>query len=365
MIFGTLSFRIRLTLWFLLIFALLYGLLIAVELLVFAYTMDTDTRLPSQFFDQIQRMLILSVPLGLLAAGVAGYVLAGRVVDPLSRLADTARQVGPHHLDHRVDLEADSPELIRLQTELNDALKRIEAGYHAQGRFIANISHEMRTPIAVMLSQGQLLRRRKDKNLAGYRAFVRDTVDQMQRLRRMIESFLVLARADHEGRLEDAGLHHFYDLILDAVQHNGPLAAQHHVRVVPSLTELDRDCVVHGNASLLMTMVDNLIRNAIGHSPYGEMVEVNTACDEHHVTVTVRDFGSGISKDSLPHLFDRFYCEPKAGKRRKGVGLGLAIVKTIVDLHDGTIRAYNHDAGGAAFEVKLPLVDMAEGAASP
>lgn len=348
------SFRTRLTLWFLLIFALLYVALIGGELLVFAHTFRADDSIPNEFIPMTVKLLAIAVPLGLCAAGIAGYVLAGRVVAPLRKITQTAAHVGPDSLNERVAVESGSPEVEQLQRELNEALERIEHGYRAQQRFVGNVSHELRTPIAVMMSQAQVLQAR-DGTLPQYKLFAEEVVHELRQLGRMIESFLMLTRSDHNGRLERTNRLNLLDVVLDAVEHNTSFAAQHIVRLVPTFPQTDRDCVVHGDADLLRTMFDNLIRNAVYHSPQHNSIEIDVECPDHHALLTVRDHGGGISDQSMPYLFERFYHAPSGATRTQGTGIGLAIVKSIVTLHGGTIHAYNHDSGGAVFEVRLPL----------
>lgn len=348
------SFRTRLTLWFLLIFALLYVALIGGEMMVFAHTIRADDSVPDEFIRTTALLLAIAVPLGLTAAGVAGFVLAGRVVAPLRQITETATHVGPDSLNERVAVESDSPEVAHLQRELNDALERIEHGYRAQQRFIGNVSHELRTPIAVMMSQAQVLQSRNG-SFAEYRQFTDEVVYEMRQLGRMIDSFLMLTRSDHNGRLERTSKLSVFDVILDAVEHCMPFAEFHGVRLLPTLVETDNDCIVEGDADLLRTMLDNLIRNAVRHSPRNTVTTIDTSCDDHTITLLVRDQGNGISDDSMPYLFDRFFHAPSGSARTQGTGIGLAIVKSVVTLHGGEIRAYNADDGGACFEVKLPL----------
>jgi len=349
------SFRTKLTLWFLLIFALLYVTLIGGELLVFSHTIRADDSLPDRFLTTMAWLLAIAVPLGLTAAGVAGYVLAGRVVDPLRLMAETASHVGPDSLNERVAVQSDSPEVQTLQRELNEALQRIEHGYRAQQRFIGNVSHELRTPIAVMMSQAQVLQAR-DAPFADYKTFADEVIYEMRQLGRMIDSFLMLTRSDHNGRLERATRLNLFDVILDAVEHNTPFANLHGIRLLPTLPVMDRDCIVKGDADLLRTMLDNLIRNAVLHSPRRKPIEVSAECDDHAVTLTVRDHGSGIAQESMPHLFDRFYHAPTGAARTQGTGVGLAIVKSIVTLHGGEVRAFNNEQGGASFQATMPLL---------
>jgi two-component system OmpR family sensor kinase len=262
-------------------------------------------------------------------------------------------------------------EIARLQEELNSALERLEAGFRAQDEFISNVSHELRTPIAVLLTESQVIKL-STQDQARWRAFADQVEEQMQHLGGIVESFLTLTRAGlDQQRLRE--LVRINDVVLDSVQSCRAYAARHGVPLVPRLVESeDGEAQVHGDPELLRTMLDNLVRNAVAHSPEGGAVEIEAVAEDGHLVLRVRDHGPGIPPEYLERVFERFVQVP-AGKRaaregrerRAGTGLGLAIASNVAQLHMGTIRAANNPDGGCTFTVALPLAAPTEADPAP
>ena len=307
-------------------------------------------RLLGPFID----LVVVGVPVGVLAATLAAWVIAGRAVRPLDQLAQAARAVSPERLGERFDAAAADEEISRLAEELNLALERIEAGFRAQDQFISNVSHELKTPIAVLLLEAQVARL-GERSPEEAVAFAAQVERELKRLGRLVESFLVLARAQQAGNRPLPGVS-VYDLVLQAVQHGRTLAAEAEVRLIPNLTfpEDADDPMVTGDAELLQAMVDNLVRNAIHHSPAGQAVAIESRSEGPSVHIVVRDHGPGIPADYRERIFERFVQVPHDEVAERGTGLGLAIAHDVVQVHGGEIRIEDPDDGGCAFVVSLP-----------
>ena len=303
------------------------------------------------YFDLVS----IGVPVGVLAAAIAAWIIAGRAVSPMDRISLAARDVSPTSLNERFEVGATDDEVARLEAELNSALARLEAGYRAQDQFLTNASHELKTPIAVLLTQAQVAKmgeRSADKCYA----FVDKTESVMKRLGKLVESMLLLARADlAESPPRDSVA--MIDVILGCLQSCQLLAQQGCVSLVPNLVDAEdgsSGLVIEGDAELLQTMVENLVRNAIAHSPRGSLVAIDVDGSGDEVEIAIRDQGPGIPEDYIDRIFDRFIQAPKKQARRDGTGLGLAIARSITQLHRGTIRAHNNEGDGCSFIVTLP-----------
>ncbi len=300
----------------------------------------------------------IGVPVGVLAAAIAAWIIAGRAVAPLNRLTQAARGVSPENLNERFKISSTDEEIGRLQAELNSALERLEEGYRAQDQFISNVSHELRTPIAVLMTQAQVAKMGDRSIEKGY-GFVKSSERSMQRLGKIVESFLVLARADftQSRPTDDVEL---IDVVLDCVQSCQVLAEQHEVRLIPNFVGVDDSStglVVKGDAELLQTMLENLVRNAISHSSPGDQVELVAENNSSSVRLVVCDSGPGIPDEFLVRVFDRYVRTPDGVSRRDGLGLGLAIAHRIAMLHQGTIAVTNNEERGCSFEVSFPKDD--------
>lgn len=306
-------------------------------------------------------LFAIGIPVGLIACGVAAWLLAGKAVAPIMRISETVRSMDPSHLEARVELQGEDAEIARLQDELNHALQRIEVAFQAQEQFISNISHELKTPVSVLLSEAQVLQAGSRKQRGRYQEFAASVEEEMRRLGQLVESFLTLARARHEGltRREQVPLN---DIVLESVQHCSPLAGRGGVRVLAHLAEAsscdgpefcNMEPEILGDAELLRAMIDNLLRNAVRFSPSGGVVEVTVRVNAGSARIEVADEGPGVPDEIHATLFDRFVQGPQE-TRRGGLGLGLAIARSVAELHGGTIGLSNRPSRGCVFWVQLP-----------
>jgi signal transduction histidine kinase len=301
-------------------------------------------------------LFLIGVPVGLLACGVAAWMLAARAVSPIVRMSERVSVMTPQNLDSRIDVPAADAEVARLQDELNRALRRIEIAFLAQEQFISNVSHELKTPISVLLSEAQVLLALPARDRINYREFASSVVEEMRRLGQLVESFLTLARAHHEGlaRREPVSIN---DLVLESIHHCAPLAERAHVRLVAKLddtTSALAEPETSGDPELLRSLIDNLVRNAIRFSPREGAVHLHVAITDGWARIEVLDEGPGVPEALHATLFDRFVQGPQRS-RGGGLGLGLAIARSVADLHGGRIGLQNRPQGGCCFWVDLPL----------
>lgn len=303
---------------------------------------------------------------GLFAAGTMAWFLAGRAVAPIQRMARAARAVRPEAITTRLDVDPGNAELVSLQRELNAALARLEEGYRQQGMFISNVSHELKTPIAVLLSQAQVLKQ-EAREPAELERFVSTVEEEMRTLGRLVESFLVLARASHGEELVRRERSALTDVVVEAAERCAPLARSSGVPLVTKLS-LDGGAEsvpeIEGDPELLRTMIENLLRNAIRFSPRGASVDLALRCGEREARVIVRDRGPGVAPEWIGRVFEPFVQAPQTNGRGRGSGLGLAIARSVAKSHGGTIDVRNEPDGGACFEIRLPLATaLPDGAA--
>jgi signal transduction histidine kinase len=305
-------------------------------------------------------LAVLGAPL--VAAAVASWLIGGRAVAPIQRLSRAVRELSPRSFSARFKTRSTDAEVARLEDELNSALERLEGGYRAQAQFISNVSHELKTPIAVLLTEAQVAKL-EGKSPERSSAFVDMAEREMKRLGNLVESLLILARTDmNKNRLTQPVS--VNDLLLEAVQHCRLLAEQHRVRLVANLVADDIDPTVMGDPQLLQVMVENLVRNAIRHSPAGAPVAIEAHRTGEQVSIAVRDEGPGIPEEYRDRIFDRGVRVPSANGAKgsavgpdawDGAGLGLAIARNVAQLHKGGIRLEPNAGGGCAFLVDLPL----------
>lgn len=325
----------------------------------YAVLVATSDRFARTQMALVGQVLLTAGAITPMAMAVTAWFIAGFAVAPFLRLRELAKQFSPEHLNKSLEFESSNAEVAALAEQLDEARKNIHEAFAAQERFLSNVSHEIKTPIAVMRMEAQTL------DLTGAPAeftyFVGSVKEEMTRLGSLVESFLTLTRIqDGQGRVRGR-LYAANDLVMDSVEHCAVMANQNRVWLRPHLFADDEtiDTAVSGDPELLTTMVDNLIRNAIRFSPRNGAVYVDVTRDETRVRIAVRDEGPGIPEDKLSTIFDRFAQAGNEQRAGRGHGLGLAIAKGIAELHGGTIRVANRDEGGCLFEIELPRADNA------
>jgi two-component system sensor histidine kinase VanS len=287
--------------------------------------------------------LALLLVLGLLG----GWLLAGQMLTPLTRIADATRIAGTGSLSHRIRLEGRDDEFRELADAFDTMLARLEAQVAEQQRFAANASHELRTPLAV--TQTLLEVARNDPN--------RDSGELVERLHAvntraidLTEALLLLTRADQRSFVpQDVDLSLVAE---DATETLLPFAEQRGTTI-----ETSGDAApTLGSPALLLQMATNLVHNAIVHNlPEQGTVWVATSAHPDSVLLTVENTGEKLSPQLVATLGEPFLRGPgRIRTEHAGVGLGLAIVQSITLAHDGTLTLTPRDAGGLCVTVQLP-----------
>jgi two-component system sensor histidine kinase VanS len=291
----------------------------------------------------------------LLAFGlVGGWILAGRMLAPLTRITDATRLAATGSLSHRIALEGRNDEFRELADAFDTMLARLEAHVAEQQRFAANASHELRTPLAITRTLLDVAR--KDPRRGNG-----ELVDRLQlvntRAIDLTEALLLLSRADQRSFVAEP-----VDLSLiaeEATETLLPLAEQRGATIETSADPSPTS----GSPALLLQMATNLVHNAIVHNlPDGGTVWITTGARPGTVLLTVENTGGRLAPRLVATLDEPF----QRGSERlradhAGVGLGLAIVRSIAEAHDGTLALEPRDGGGLTVTVELPAAPAAAG----
>jgi len=315
-----------------------------------------------QMTGSVERPVLMLIGMGVLASAAAGWLVTGRLLGPLSRLTQLATTLRPEQLE--LDETEQGPavaELQNLQDSLRQTRESLRQAFRAQERFLSNVAHELKTPIAVILAEAQTIDR-DGMSDDGVR-FVESVHEEMKRLGKLVESFLLLAKVHAGKALLKSEVVFINDVLMAAVEQCGIMARQYSVTLVPMLLEGESsNATVAGDPTLLQTMIDGLIRNAIKFSPHGGRVEISACIVDGMVEVCVQDQGPGIAPEIASTLFDRFVQAPSETVRGRGTGLGLAIAQGIAEMHSGRISFQNREDSGCEFSVRLPVaqVDLSE-----
>ena len=325
------------------------------DYVIFVATTDQFVRDQLGLVRQVLLMWLFAAPV---VACLSGWFIAGIAVAPFLRLQDVARHLTPDSIGRSIDFESSNMEVAELAEQLEESRRRIQEAFAAQERFLSNVSHEIKTPIAVMRMEAQTLDLSGAKDEVVY--FVDSVKEEMTRLGNLVESFLTLTRIQDGKGVVRGRRYAVNDLVMDSVEHCAVMANQNRVWLRPGLFSDDDmlDIAVAGEPELLTTMLDNLIRNAIRFSPPESGVRIELVVNAGTVEIAVPDEGPGIPEEKLSTIFDRFSQAGNEKRAGRGHGLGLAIARGIAELHGGTIEAANLPEGGCEFRIVLPRVDL-------
>jgi two-component system, OmpR family, sensor kinase len=286
----------------------------------------------------------------LLVSLAGGWFLVGRALAPIGRINRAAADMAAGNLDARIAVERTENELEHVAQALNGAFDRLHRALDSQQQFTADASHELRTPLATIAAETEWALSRP-RSADEYRESLVTCRRATERMQRLVERLLTLARADHEAIGLDCAPVRLEPVVEEAVSLVQPLAVRRGITIE---TRLDT-ARVNGDRDSLTELVTNLCSNAVEYNRDGGHVTVEVWPEGPDACMRVRDSGVGISEDDLPRIFERFYRTDKVRDRRTGgAGLGLAIAKWIVDAHGGHITCRSTLGEGTEMLVRLP-----------
>jgi two-component system, OmpR family, sensor histidine kinase MprB len=295
-------------------------------------------------------ILILTAAGGILLAGLLGLLVARTALAPIARFTRQTEAIAskPERLDQdRLDVHG-GDELARLAQTFNRTLDVLDASVQAQRNLVADASHELRTPIATIRANLQLMRDEELLSPEDREALRADVIEELDELTALVGDVVELARGSKPS--SEPGDIRVDEIVADAIERTRRRAPQ--LTVVSSL----EPTLVRGEGDRIARAVANLLDNAAKWSPPGTAIEVGLSDG----TLTVRDHGPGFHEEDLPFVFDRFH-RARDARSKPGSGLGLAIVRQAAEAHNGFIQAANASDGGAIMRIGFgPQLDLSE-----
>ncbi|GIK39386.1 MAG: two-component sensor histidine kinase [Chloroflexota bacterium] len=308
-----------------------------------------------QNLSTLGRILIIGSSIAVIAAFGIGWLLAGVALRPINRLRQTAQAIGVERdFNRRVDYHGPNDEIGQLVTTFNDMLVELQAAYvqveetlQTQRRFVADASHELRTPLTTLRGNIGLLQRRPPINAEDRADVLDDMVVETERLMRLVNDLLALARADAGRSLSQEPIQ-LKPLLEDVCQQVKLLAPERSI-----VCQASFDAAVMGDDDALKQVLLVLLDNALKYTPAETTITLATHLNNGDVSIQVSDDGPGIASVHLPHLFDRFYRGDTA-RSSPGAGLGLAIAEELVKAQNGVITVESRVGHGSTFILTFP-----------
>lgn len=314
-----------------------------------------------QIDQEFTRTYFTLFPFLVVLTGVFGWFMAGRVLRPVNDVARTAERISSSNLSSQIPPRGANDELDHLIKSFNRMISRLSASFTQTRQFSTDVSHELRTPLTVI--RGQLeVALLTAQSTDQYRDAILEALQDVDRLSQTIRALLLLSQAESGQLLLQKSSLDFAALVRDIVEQYQIPAEGANVKLIADLPE---ECYLSGDRLQLERLLYNLLSNGVKYTPAGGRVLVTLECLDEMATLRVSDTGVGIPKESLPHIFDRFYRVPSNAKDHpeKGLGLGLSFVAWIVKAHGGTIEVTSEPGNGTTFSVSLPREDAAPTAA--
>lgn len=286
---------------------------------------------------------------GALLAFLLGWLVSQRGLSPVRRLAKQASAVGPQHLDVRLDEFNDLSELKALINALNQMLARLEDGFAQLSRFSEDLAHEMRTPLTNLMGQTQQVLGR-NRPLEDYQNLLVSNLEEYERLARMIDSMLFLARSEQPKASLTREVIDLGELTSQLCDYFEGMAQE---RGNTLINEASGKLLV--DAQFLRRALANLVANALRYGASNMPVTIRSVVGTSGIEISVHNHGEPISNEHLPHLFERFYrCDPSRNQPDDSGGLGLAIVRSIMHAHGGQALVSSNESG-TRFTLQFPL----------
>jgi heavy metal sensor kinase len=293
------------------------------------------------------------MPMALIVAGLGGSFLARRTLAPVVAMADRARRIGVENLSQRLPVANPRDELGHLAETFNELLTRLEASLMQQRQFMADASHELRTPVTTTRTAAAVALQQPHRDEAEYRNTLKIVEEQAARLSRVVDDLFTLARAD-AGSYPVRSTPMYLDEVVDEVVRAA--------RVVAATRGVSIDCTAipsaafTGDEELVRRMIGNLVDNAVRHAPPGSAVRVELDVKEGGFALAVKDQGAGVPAEIRSHISERFVRGDPSGRvlSQDGAGLGLALARWIARAHGGDVVLARSSSSGSTFVISLP-----------
>jgi signal transduction histidine kinase len=310
---------------------------------------------PTESIDRILDRLRLALAGSGLAAGILATYISFRVaraaLRPLRATAEVIGSIDDAHLDRRIEPTSLPPELQPMAQRLNGMLDRLEQAFAQRKQFLADASHELRTPIAALLTTIEVAMRRQQSE-AELRSTIANCLGDAQTLRQLVESLMQQARSENFHYEEPCELVDLPNILRETVHVAEQLAVSNGVRVS---FKCDSTTGFYTQPNRLRSVLRNILNNAVEHNRPGGSVELDASASTEELTIVIRDSGMGIAAEHLPHLFEPFYRADKARQDGQHLGLGLFLVQSHLKALGGSCQVQSTVGAGTVFRLRLPI----------
>lgn len=333
-----------------------------------AYTVDTEIggtkvtivvmqslKVDLERLKDLTHTFLWAIPITVLFASAGGYFLARKSLAPVAAMSDQASRIGAENLHERLPVPETRDELGQLARTFNSLLERLDQSFERQRQFMADASHELRSPVAIIRGEAQVTLSQSSRSSTEYRESLAIALDEASRLSCIVDDLFTLARADAGQYPLRARDFYLDELAADCVRTARCLATARGVLVT---NFSDGEMLLHADEELIRRMAMNLLDNAIKYTPEGGTVTLECKRVGTEYSLSITDTGPGIPADAQERVFERFFRVDKARSHsqteRAGAGLGLSIARWIAEAHQGRLKLLRSDSSGSVFAAFVP-----------
>jgi len=296
---------------------------------------------------QLFTSISIFLPISILISALIGYIITRKALDPVKRITDTAASIRYNKLNKRVPLNNSQDELNLLAQTFNDMIDRLERAFKSQQRFIADASHDIRTPITIVLLELELL---LQNNLnEDIKLTIEKCINELQNLNKLTQDLLILTRYDSKMLIPKPHIFRYDELILECIDSINSLAKNKNIQIK---FQIDGQSEVYADRSLIKRAVFNLLDNAIKFSKEDNVISIKLYEFNNDIMFLIYNESDSIDKNKLQELFRRFH-RADLSRTSSGFGLGLSIVQAIVESHESKITVDAMENGGITFTFGL------------
>lgn len=304
----------------------------------------------NQSLRQLRYILFLICPVALLIAALTGYIFARRSLIPVHKIAKAAEEISSRNLEKRVPVGRSNDELAYLARTFNDMIQRLDDTFKSQQRFIADTSHDIKTPLTIIQLELELLKQLKSGDIETIDA-INKSLKEIARLNYLTESLMFLARADASQLVINPTVFFLDELLMEVIEQfkNRVKAKELSISL-----ELTQHIETKADRGLLQRALVNVIDNAVKFSPENGRIRINLDMHKDNVEIMINNGGKIIPDEMVSHVFERFKRADQS-RTTEGFGLGLSIVKKIIELHNGDVSIQSIEDSGTTLKIFLPL----------
>ncbi|MEN9952959.1 MAG: hypothetical protein RLZZ520_1227 [Bacteroidota bacterium] len=299
----------------------------------------------------IRNIIIISVFLFITISTYLSFYFSKKIFQPIKSITEKVKRISSENIHLRIEAKDHDKELSQLISTFNDLLNRLETTFAIQNNFISNASHEFSTPLTAIMGEAEVMLM-KDRTIEEYKFSLSNILEQSDRLNEITRTLLILAETGYSTKIIDTEILRSDELVWEAKNIVNKLNPHNHIQVDMSLLpDNPKKLKIHGNKSLLIVAITNILTNACKYSNNKNVV-ISLASSDEYVFIVVKDCGIGIPDSEMPFIYDPFFRASNTHKY-EGYGIGLPLCRNIIKLHKGSLTINSKIAIGTSVEIKL------------